>query len=496
MAAVLPPNLALMVQRLANFNRQTIRVRPQSNDAVGSGQTMTFRMPTNTLVDLHNIHFFGECHVLSGTGAANPVFGFPESMQGCIERLDVVINGQVITLSNHDYGGLYTLLTKNLKTSHHQLKESTNEIERGGPRGFFNETSSSPTEGRQRLAEAAATVTAGSDYTVSYQSQWGSTGGAGTDFPFTITGLLGFLSGHYVRFIDTAVTGPMEIRIRLAPNWLLWRGKEDARLGSYQLKTQYGVDDTNEPDLQPADYEFRRMYMVLDTIGFTDDFYRAILANRLLTGGVITIPYQNFYSVSKSVANSDTVSFNLATQSLDMLMATFRDSGYTTRSCKRWSEDAKDTNYYKFVSGRDNRDSFYNSKTTYQFMVNNLHQPTWPATVDEARILTMNAFDISGDVTNIGQVQPDVVFQNGGFVFAQNFAHHGEGSKVISGLDTRGASSNMQFDVHDPDVLTRWSPTDTSTAGQVANAKLTCTIWAACTSTLEISAGQNVTVIF
>lgn len=485
MAAVLPRNLALVVQRLANFNRTTIRVRPQSNDAVQSGQTMTFRLPTNTLVDLKNLHFYGEAHVDSGTGAGNPVFGFPESMQGCIERLDVVINGQVISMNNHDYGGLHALLSKTLRTSHHQLKESLNEIERGGPRGFIGGT-----EARAALAENVD-VDADGNLTPEFGNKYGNTDNYGTDFPFTMTGLLGFLSGHYVRFIDTAVTGPMEIRIRLAPKSVLWRDQESVRKDNYHLQTRYG--DRNDANVQPPDYEFRKMYMVLDTVSFTDDFYRAILANRLATGGIITVPYQNFFSVSKAISgSSDTVSFNLATQSLDMLMATFRDSGYTRPVCKRFSEQARDTNYYKFISARDAEDSFYGSTTTYQYLVNNLQAPSWPATVDEARLLLMNAFDIAGDVTNIGMNQLDSHFQNGGFMFVQSFMHHGETDKIISGLDTRGASSNMQFDAYNLETRQLYDNSGT----QDQNGKLVCTIWAACTSTLEISAGQNVTTIF
>lgn len=469
MAAVLPRNLALAVQRLANFNRTTIRVRPQSNDAVGSGQTMVFRLPTNTLVDLHNIQLFGECGILG-----DRIQGFPELMHECIERLDVVANGQVITGSNSDYGGLYALLSRNLRTSHHRMEESVNELERGGPRGF-------DVDGvlwRENTKAVAATDI----------SDYGNGTTAGRKFPFTIAGFLGFLSGHYVRFIDTAVTGPMEIRIRLAPSSILWESQESDHLGSYALKTQY--NDGQEV----MDYEWRHMYMILDTISFTDDMYRAILANRLASGGIITIPYQNFFSYMRSVSNSDSVTFNVASQSLDMLMASFRDSGYSRRDAKKFSEQARDTNYYKFVSGRNNRDSYYNSDTTYQFLVNNLHAPSWPANVNEAKLLTANAFDIAGDVTNIGQNQLDVNYENGGFVFAQCFMHHGETDKIISGLDTRGASSNMQFDVHNPETATRY---DNSAEGvQIDNSKLICTIWAATTSTLEISAGQNITTIF
>jgi len=204
---------------------------------------------------------------------------------------------------------------------------------------------------------------------------------------------------------------------------------------------------------------------------------------------VITIPYKNVFSFQKAISStSDTVTFNLATQSLDHLVTTFRDSGYTTRNLKLWNEQVSDTNYYKFMSC-DNSTVNFNSTTTYQYMVNNMLVPTFPADVESAYALTVAALDQLGFKTQAGDaIQTAVDWSHGCFGFVQCFAWQGEKDKIISGLDTRGASSNMAMILSNSGIG--------MPAPVVAPVTAQCTIWASCTSTLEISAGQNVTVIF
>lgn len=67
---------------------------------------------------------------------------------------------------------------------------------------------------------------------------------------------------------------------------------------------------------------------------------------------------------------------------------------------------------------------------------------------------------------------------------------------IISGLDTRGASNNMQFNAMNLETRQRYQLDSSGNVMRDDNSKLVCTIWAACTSTLEISAGRNVTTIF
>lgn len=472
MAAVIPKNLQLVANRLANMERTVIRVRPQSNDSVSAGQTIHFRLPTNTLIDLHNLQLYGMASIEGTTP-----HGLPSNMQQAIERLDVVVNGQSVYGNNNDYGGCHALLENHV--TKFGTKERGEYMNSGDNKGMFG----TPTGGgahismRQHLKNSTGI---GLNY--------GSSADGGSDnlpsrFPFVINGLKGLLSGKFVRFIDTAVLGPVEIRLRLAPGHILWRGTE-----TYDFHEMSERADEYQSTSAP-DYTFSEMYMYLDTISFADDFYRLLLANRLAQGGIITIPFENMHSFQKSISsNNDTITFNLATQSLNMLMGTFRNSQYNTRNSKRYSEHAKNTNFYKFVSADDTDYTRgpYTSKSRYQWQVNNKLVPTWPVTVDEAYVLTRGAFDLVSDDKNTGHIQYPQQYRDGQFVFAQAFDHHGDGEKIISGIDTRGASSNMAFAAENLNV---------GTGNGNAYSSVQCTIWALTTATLEISAGQNVTLI-
>lgn len=357
--------------------------------------------------------------------------------------------------------------------------------------------------------------------------------------PVVMNGFMGFLAGNFVRFIDTAVLGPVEIRIRLAPGSVMYgsdnttnnalvattttTGAFTVALGNSSANpfpagsTATSIPPVGTPNLnnrpQTFNYQLKNMYLILDTISFTDDFYRAILAKRLIDGGVITIPYQNVFSYQKNVGLSDSVSFNLASQSLDYLVGTFRDQRYSAKCIKKYSPDANDSAYYKFSSCAGM--NTINSNTTYQFLVNNMYAPTWPANVTECALLARAAWDVANDTSGVGRIDTLAKWRNGMFALVQSFNHHAEADKMISGLDTRGASSNMQFMFsglvaatgsvnYDPNgvcAMNTYSAgsTDEFTYDSLMHGAATGTaaiVWAITTSTLEISAGQNIVVIF
>ena len=483
---VLPKNLQLLTGRMANMQRTVIRQRPQSNDAATDGQTVHWRLPTNTLVDLHNLQIWGQALIQDGKYR-----GLPRDMSQIIERADIVVNGQVISGNNNDHGGLHHLLSQHLTDP--DYFNAGEWLESGDNKTNITDNGSVAT---MRSVLRRADGTAYTDGTNEVQLYSEGESGSGTvlpkKFPFVIQGFLGFLGGSYVRFIDTAFLGPVEIRIRLAPGTVMYINSEDNgtvdQFGRADNQNVYrstaGANDNYTID----GYQLQNLYMVMDTISFTDDFYRAILASRLETGQMITIPYQNFFSFQKALnSNSDTMTFNLATQSLDMLMVSFRDTRYNNRYAKGWSPQADNTNYYKFYS-LDDASEHFDGKTTYQFMVNNLMMPTWPVTVNEAYMLTRAAFDLASDYSGAGgKVQNINDYKYGRFVFAQAFNHHSETDKIISGLDTRGASSNMSFQIDSAGI-------GTSPAHFVPSAQIF--VWAVTTSTLEVGPGQNVTVIF
>jgi hypothetical protein len=342
-------------------------------------------------------------------------------------------------------------------------------------------------------------------------------------------GLLGFSGGKFARFIDTSITGSIELRIRLAPLAVTY-GAVSPWKGALPLAPgQTSSYITN----RAGDYYISNMYMIMDTISFTDDFYRQMVASRLIQGGSIVIPFDNYFSVQKQIGLSDTVTFNIATQSLDYLIGTLRRGDYNATpstvgfldgaingeimqqmgSFGSFVEDAEgvlsvansafpaaatgsvssasmNPFYYSFISGAPT-DYLDGSAPSFQWLVANNMIPTWPADVNDVWTLNQASLDLANSITNTGNTSTTFEFRRGKFAHITCFNHHAETEKFISGLDTRGASSNMYWSVQGL-AANAYDPKTQTTFLNNYQAM----VWAAVTSTIEISAGQNITIIF
>jgi hypothetical protein len=558
----------MVVQRLANFNRQTVRVRAMSNDSAGPGQTIVFRFPSNTIVDLHNLQLKATLNSIFKTdlysSSTNGVLGasstdtnlpsttvsgligelgMPRFAQALFERVDVTVGGTTITGSNVDYGGLYTILRDALSSSVKKkpMGDMTEAMTEDPDRmsnllHLFNDDTGAavnlPAVGTRSFASHeggnpfVATVDQAATKHVTGQTKSSPLNYDGATFverndltptgnwkqePIVFQGFLGFLGGKFVRFIDTSITGAIEIRIRLNPLCVTY-GPQGVFKGRQSLGQ--GLVSSRFTNRQGG-YFLSDMYMILDTISFTDDFYRQLLARRLIEGGSIVIPYDNYFSINKFISgSSDTVTFNVATQSLDYLIGTLRRGDYNTNPtsvgiCEAELSTANtkprgtiapqhivrspsyNSAYYTFVSGAPSTAA---PGTTYQWLVANQLVPNWPADVNDVWLLNQSALDIANQISDVGSVETHYEFRRGKFAHISCFAHQAETEKFISGMDTRGASSNMQWMVSGLDNGTdHRSATGGTGSGSRTYA---ATVWACCTSTIEISAGQNITVIF
>jgi hypothetical protein len=333
-------------------------------------------------------------------------------------------------------------------------------------------------------------------------------------------GFLGFLGGKFVRFIDTSITGAIEIRIRLNPLNVTY-GPQAVYKGRQNLPQ--GVVSRRLQASRQGGYFLSDMYMIMDTISFTDDFYRQLLARRLIEGGSIVIPYDNYFSINKFVSgSSDTVTFNTSTQSLDYLIGTLRRGDYNSNPnspgiCEAEVSASNATTFGNKIPSVIVRSPSYNSSfytftsgcptgnaptTTYQWLVANALVPSWPADVNDVWLLNQSALDVANQISDVGNVETHYEFRRGKFAHIACFCHQAETEKFISGLDTRGASSNMQWMLSNLDTGTdhrngSGQGADRNFGGAtMASRNYVATVWACCTSSVEISAGQNITVIF
>ena len=107
-----PRNVDYYLQRMAGYSKNTISIQPQTKPTYNPGDTVVFRLPTNSILDLRTftLKFAGQI-VYSGSNASGINTQFPRFSQAFLRRNDWTMGGmQTGCGSLHDYGALYSLL--------------------------------------------------------------------------------------------------------------------------------------------------------------------------------------------------------------------------------------------------------------------------------------------------------------------------------------------------------------------------------------------------
>lgn len=113
-------------------------------------------------------------------------------------------------------------------------------------------------------------------------------------------------------FINTQMLGEVEIRITLADNSILSYPPDNALTSR-------------------GDYALNNIFFTMRTMSFDTDIYDSILAEKLASGGVIEIPYPNYFNISQTQsAGSSSTRFSVNTNCLDKVISVNRPSYYNT----------------------------------------------------------------------------------------------------------------------------------------------------------------------
>ena len=87
-----PPALSYFARRVMGVTTNTYKIECNgSPDGLGSGQIITFELPTNALVDMKSIAFMCGAKVQGGTKAR-----LPNNLHGLIERYSIEAGGLTI----------------------------------------------------------------------------------------------------------------------------------------------------------------------------------------------------------------------------------------------------------------------------------------------------------------------------------------------------------------------------------------------------------------
>lgn len=134
---------------------------------------------------------------------------------------------------------------------------------------------------------------------------------------FCINNWLGFFSSS-APTINTNDIGQLQLILTLAPNTCMWLGAGAAGTG-----------------VAVADYTISDFTLSMDTITFTNSLYYDLVKSQLETGG-LNIAYSDYLiNVGSLITKSSsqlTTTAQFSTNSLDMVIATFRHKNYNTAS--------------------------------------------------------------------------------------------------------------------------------------------------------------------
>ena len=382
----IPKSLAIIVQRLSQYQANTLKITPINSKDFTPGSVCSIRLPQYKVIDLHSLALMGMFHTNgNGQACSGPGFG-----AGLIQRISVSSNGVQIGSGASSYNEVIAML-ENLTMG----EEKRNEL--------------SIIENYNIWAKPFLAVVDGALVTTPIPYDYNS------GRPWCVNGFHGtILGGTHQRFLDTGVLGTVQLDIQFAqPQVLAAHIEVDA--------TNYGVND---------------VALYVRTIDFGNGLYWAMIQKKVASSGLV-IPFKQ-YITALSTANGDTDhTIHVGSQCIDAVWTMFKDVGYQAAQGKM-TADKQISSYLKSkhlcsIPGTTDMN------VKYSLVINNTQLPTFPADFRLAYYLMKQALNGSGRnhlYTNAVKNIED--WRDWKFVFVQSLEHGAELGEVptLSGLDT------------------------------------------------------------
>lgn len=431
-----PRNLSYFVKRLANYSKNTYRLQTLNTTSATPSQIITVDLPNNALVDLASLCWYFE----GSTTATTNTCSFPRNIETIIERVEVEVNGQLISPGCANYSQLFNIVA--------------------------DTTMGEDCVNRRAILQNALNQTAAANQ---------------TNTPYAICNWLGFLGSCQPQVLDTNLLGNVRIRITLATTSVLV-SSPTAVVG--------------------ASYSLGNMFFTVDAISIDDGMYYALHDQFLSKGGVYEIPFNNFYSFSQPItsAGDGSVKFSLSTQSLNQLWATFAYGGNApqTQDVASTVSGASATGSTHGIGS-----SYYFLRsacgiTGYQFNINNQYVPNFRPNSALAYQLLMNSYGLSQDT--LGGINKNIStlsnWQQRYFVASVALDHQcASDERYISGLSTLGNVAQGYFEFSGATTTNNFIASANGTSSATLSANALALIFAQTTAVLQVGAGRQISLV-
>jgi hypothetical protein len=284
-----PKNLAYNLKRLkGSIIKQKIVIQSDRSTYAPNDRIM-LNFPVGRMIDSRSIVLSAKC--TAGTGNHFPRGG----LNSLIENLQITANSRVIQ-STQAYNYIWNALAD--------------------VSGYFSQE-----QAPKRLYEnfdpsISHTNVDGGGSPVITNNLIANTGNE--EYYFCVNNWLGYFSSSAPTW-DTNNIGQLQLVLTLAPNTCMWLGTTVAATPVKATVANYTVADVN---------------LSMDTITFTDDLYYELIKSQL-EGGGLNIAYNDYListgnSFTKSSTATLTHTAQFSTNSLDLVIATFRPTTFNT----------------------------------------------------------------------------------------------------------------------------------------------------------------------
>lgn len=294
-----PKNLAYTLKQLSNFTKQTVKVMPDRTTCP-FGEITRFKLPASALIDMRTISIYADVTLYKdATANTGYALHLPRNTGSLIQQITITCNGvQLCNINDYNllYNTLYDLEGADFSQNSKRLLENPD------PSVYYYQ---------------GATAVANSSIGVINAQDGSSAANAETNRPIVINNFLGFLGSLSTPVLDLNDTGDIYIDIRWASTSVLWGATNTGGIASYP--TTSGC-------------KFDNLRMTCSKINFESSDYYDLKAQKLIGDGLLVGYYDYWTSRGTAVNKSSGVNmnFNVTTNSLDQVIATFQKQDYQT----------------------------------------------------------------------------------------------------------------------------------------------------------------------
>ena len=443
-----PREVAFAAAKLDAFNRNRFRVETTGATTAGPSSIVTVNLPDACVLDLRSFRLHMDVLTTGGfaSNAGGTVRGKLPHASDLIANMEVYMGGVCIQSSTAEYN----TATRMFKIPHCSFDRghSVDALLHNGV----------------MLSDDVA-----DDISVVFQP------------------LIGFFAESAVRFIPCQLTGPISVRFTFAPKSVITPKASTVKLGD---NLAHANDRTGSAALS---YTASNIYATIDTISMGDG-YEAMLADRLQSETYLPVNYKSYYSFSlHNQTGNHTVRFSVSSTSIDTCMAAMRYSNYTTAGIKSramtgaFSEAAAPNAFFFHSFSANNGNQKKRGDLRYTWSCNNVKHPQYDADIlgaaaDLSLLTDRTTLDKGGhSVTSLQH------YQNGMCVIPGIFNLPGNSLATRTGFNSRGANTNMEFEV-------KGLAAPTADAASQVPADLTSFVVVQTTAQLRIAGNRQISV--